>query len=162
MAKFLQKETIETYRTNTPEQYLWVSVLSKAAHDAIYTSDWLEARKAIAWFKSNNRDFREVCVFAGVNPDYVSWKMMKPINHRENHMEYVRTGNRLYVKDNTYKPKGGKFYHAHYRLGKKRGKYKKKKKHLSGNSYYAAKRKKDPYYVRMGKLGGRPRIYNNV
>ena len=88
--------------------------------------------------------------------------MMKPINHRENHMEYVRTGNRLYVKDNTYKPKGGKFYHAHYRLGKKRGKYKKKKKHLSGNSYYAAKRKKDPYYVRMGKLGGRQRIYNNV
>ena len=72
----------------------------------------------------------------------------------------IRVNKKVLMENN--KPKGGKFYHAHYRLGKKRGKYKKKKKHLSGNSYYAAKRKKDPYYVRMGKLGGRPRIYNNV
>jgi len=163
MAKFQQKyEATESNQASTPEQYLWMSVLSKAAHDAIYTSDWLEARRAIAWFKSNNQDFREVCQLAGFNPDYVSWKMIKPITNRENHMEYVKTGNRFYIKDNPYKPKGGKVYHSHYRLGKKRGKYKKKKKHLSGNSYYAAKRKKDPYYVRMGKLGGRPRMYNNV
>ena len=31
-----------------------------------------------------------------------------------------------------------------------------------GNAYYKAKREKDAYYVKMGKLGGRPRMYNNV
>ncbi len=162
MAKYQQKfEKTESNQPRTPEQELWISVLSKAAHDAIYTSDWLEARKAIAWFKSKNKDFAEVCTFAGFNPEYVHYRMSKPISDRENHMQYVRTGNRFYIKDNPYKPRGGKVYHSHYRLGKKRGPYK-KKKHLTGNSYYAAKRKKDPYYVKIGKLGGRPRMYNNV
>ena len=161
MAKFKQKfEATESNQPQTPEGYLWVSVLSKAAHDAIYTSDWLEARKAIAWFKSNSEDFQEVCRLAGFNPAYVSWKMIKPITNRENHMEYVKTGNRFYIKDNIGLPRGGKVYHSHYRLGKKRGPY--EKKSLTGNSYYAAERKKDPYYVKMGKLGGRQRIYNNV
>ena len=77
MAKFLQKETIETYRTNTPEQYLWVSVLSKAAHDAIYGSDWREARLALAWFKDMGAGFREVCAYAGKDPRYVYKKMEK-------------------------------------------------------------------------------------
>ena len=162
MAKFQQKfEQTESNQPQTPEEYLWVCVLSKAAHDAIYTSDWLESRKAIAWFKSNSEDFQEVCRLAGFNPAYVSWKMIKPLTNRENHMEYVKTGNRFYVKDNIGLPRGGKVYHSHYRLGKKRGPYK-KKKHLTGNAYYKAKRKKDPYYVKMGKLGGRPRMYNGI
>ena len=162
MAKFQQKyEATESNQPKTPEQDLWVSVLSKAAHDAIYTSDWFEARKAIAWFKSNSEDFQEVCKLAGFNPAYVSWKMNKPLTNRENHMEYVKTGNRFYVKDNIGLPRGGKVYHSHYRTGVKRGPYK-KKKHLTGNAYYKAKRKKDPYYVKMGKLGGRPRMYNGI
>ena len=162
MAKFQQKiEKTESNQPRTPEQDLWMSVLSKAAHDAIYTSDWLEARKAIAWFKSNSRDFKEVCFFAGFNPEYVSSKMTTPILNRENHMQYVRTGNRFYIKDNQGLCRGGMVYHSHYRMGKKRGPYK-KKKHLTGNAYYKDKRKKDSYYVRMGKLGGRPRMYNNV
>ena len=41
-----------------------------------------------------------------------------------------------------------------------RGKY--RKKHLTGNSYYAAKAKKNFYYQDMGKKGGRPRIYNRI
>jgi hypothetical protein len=162
MAKFQQKfEQTESNQPQTPEEYLWVCVLSKAAHDAIYTSDWLEARKAIAWFKSKSKDFREVCELAGLNHEYVYWRMLKPISNRENHMEYVKTGNRFYVKDNIGLPRGGKVYHSHYRTGVKRGPYK-KKKHLTGNAYYKAKRKKDPYYVKMGKLGGRPRMYNGI
>ena len=163
MAKFQQKyEATECNLPQTPEQYLWTSVLSNAAHDAIYTSDWLEARKAIAWFKSNSKDFKYVCELAGLNHEYVHWRMAKPISDRENHMEYVKTGNRFYIKDNIGLPRGGKVYHSYYRTGVKRGPYKKKKKHLSGNSYYAAKRKKDPYYVKIGKLGGRPRLYDRV
>jgi len=163
MAKFQQKyEQTECKLPQTPEQYLWTSVLSKAAHDAIYTSDWLEARKAIAWFKSKSKDFREVCELAGLNHEYVYGKMLKPISNREDHMEHVRTGNRYYITGNIGLPRGGKVYHSHYRTGVKRGPYKKKKKHLTGNSYYAAKRKKDPYYVKIGKLGGRPRLYNGI
>ena len=163
MARFKQKfEATESNQAPTPEQILWVSVLSKAAHDAIYTSDWLEARNAIRWFKSKDADFLEVCELAGFNPHYVFWRMTIPIKNRENHMEYVKTGNRFYVKDNIGLPRGGKVYHSHYRLGKKRGPYKKKKKHLTGNAYYKAKREKDPYYVKIGKLGGRPRMYNGI
>ena len=53
---------------------------------------------------------------------------------------------------------------SHYRQGskrgRKRGKY--KKKHLTGNAYYASKAKKNFYYQGMGAKGGRPRIYNKI
>ena len=57
---------------------------------------------------------------------------------------------------------------SHYRQGPKRGKKRgPKKKHLTGNAYYAAKaakemKKKNIYYQGMGAKGGRPRIYNGV
>jgi len=169
MAKFQQKyEQTESNQSKTPEQDLWTSVLSKAAHDAIYSSDWFESRRAIEWFKANRADFKEVCRMAGRNPEYVYLKMQKPLEEREAHMEWIKTGQRYYVKDNQGLPRGGKVYHTHYRGSRlnykphsPRGVYK-KRKHLTGNAYYAAKRKKDPYYVKMGKLGGRPRLYNGI
>ena len=165
MAKFQQKyERTESNLPLTPEQYLWLSVLTKAADDAMYTSDWRESKSAIHWFRSGGEDFKNVCEMAGYDPQYV-WEHIKDsIQKREAHMEWVRTGNRIYVKPNPDAPKrGGKLYHSYYRTGMKRGPYKKrKKKHLTGNAYYKAKRKKDPYYVKMGKLGGRPRMYNHV
>ena len=162
MGKFQQKYATEKEDTTSPEHYLWVSVLSKAAHDALYSSDWMESRQAIKWFKAQRADFRKVCELAGKDPNYVYTHIIKKIKDREAHMQWIRTGQRYYVKDNQGLCRGGIVYHSHYRQGYKRGPYKKKKKHLTGNSYYAAKRKKDPYYVRIGKLGGRPRIYNHV
>ena len=162
MGIFQQKYITEQEDTTTPEHTLWISVLSKAAHDAIFTSDWVEARKAMNWFKDQGAGFREVCELAGKDPNYVHSHIINKILEREKYMIAIRNGNRVYVKDNPYKPRGGKVYHSHYRAGQKRGPYKKKKKHLSGNSYYAAKRKKDPYYVKIGKLGGRPRLYDRV
>ena len=159
MARFQQKfERTESNHPRTPEQDLWISVLSKAAHDAVYTSDWFESRKAIVWFKTNRSDFKKVCTFAGFNSDYVYWKMISPITQREKHMHCVRTGNRYYVENNIGLPRGGKVYHSHYRMGKKRGPYNVKKK----KGKVGRPRKKDPYYVQMGKKGGRPRMYNNV
>jgi len=154
---------ISPERGKTPEQDLWTSVLSKAAHDAIYSSDWFESRKAIEWFKANRSDFKEVCKMAGRNPEYVYLKMVKPLVKREDLMERIKSGQRYYVKDNQGLPRGGKVYHTHYRGTRlkckphsPKGTYKKrgrpKKKRLTGNSYYAA----------MGKKGGRPRIYNGV
>ena len=163
MAKFQQKYATEQEDTTTPEHYLWTSVLSKAAHDALYSSDWFESRQAISWFKSQRADFKEVCELAGKDPNYVYTHIIKKIKDREAHMQWIRTGQRYYVKDNQGLCRGGIVYHSHYRQGMKRGPYKKKKKHLTGNAYYKAKRqKKDPYYVKIGKLGGRPRMYNHV
>ena len=168
MAKFQQKYKTEHEDTTSPEHYLWISVLSKAAHDALYSSDWFESRQAISWFKSQRSDFKKVCELAGRDPNYVYTHIIKKITKREAHMEFIKTGQRYYVKDNEGLCRGGIVFHSHYRHGKKRGPYKKrKKKHLTGNAYYAAKagkemKKRNLYYSNMGAKGGRPRIYNVV
>ena len=162
MTIFDQKFTTEHEDTTTPEHYLWVSVLTKAAHDALYSSDWRESKQAIEWFKRKGSNFRKVCEYAGKSPEYVYEKMIEQIQKREDHMESVKSGNRLYVKDNERLSfhshyRGGSLYHR--RVGKKRGKYNVKKKHLTGNAYYKAKRQKDPIAVMRGRKGGRPRLY---
>jgi len=161
MVKLYQKfEQTESNLPATPEQQLWISVVSKAAHDAIHCSDWREARLAMSWFKKNSKDFKEVCEYAGYNPEYVYSHMKKPIEKREGYMECIRSGNRYYVKGDVRSklPNGTKVYHSHYRMGEKY----RKKKQLSGNAWYKSQRKKNPRYVEMEKLGGRPRIYNHV
>jgi len=101
MTKIQQKYLTEKEDTTTPEHYLWISVLSKAAHDAIYGSDWRESKAAISWFKGMSRGFKEVCELAGRDPSSVYKKMQDPIKKREMHMEMVRTGQRYYVKETT-------------------------------------------------------------
>ena len=51
MTIFDQKYATESEDPTSPEHYLWISVLTKAAHDALYSSDWREAKIAIEWFK---------------------------------------------------------------------------------------------------------------
>ena len=92
MGIFTQKFTTERGDHTSPEHYLWTSVLSKAAHDAMYSSDWREARLAISWFKGKGAGFREVCELAGKDPNYVYTRMMKVIVGRENNMEAIRSG----------------------------------------------------------------------
>ena len=58
---FNQKSLSEIREEGTPEHDLWISVLSKAAHDAIYCTDWRESRLAISWFKTAGANFRKVC-----------------------------------------------------------------------------------------------------
>ena len=112
MAKFQQKyEQTESNQSRTPEQQLWISVLTKAADDAIYTSDWLESRKAIAWFRSKQKDFKAVCEYAGYNPDYVSFKMKGPSTHEgtERHRQEIKQYKELQVNktmDGTSLPDG--------------------------------------------------------
>jgi len=112
MTKFQQKYLTEQEDTTSPEHYLWTSVLSKAAHDAIYCSDWREAKSAIAWFKEMGKGFKEVCELAGRDPSSVYKKIQDPIKKRENYMEMVRTGQRYYVKETT--PPETR-YHSSYR-----------------------------------------------
>ena len=93
---YAQKFTNEVDESGTAEHDLWVSVLSKAAHDAIYSTDWRESRLAISWFKSGNYNFRKVCEYAGREPAYVRRVMELPIKRREKEMENKYGPNRPY------------------------------------------------------------------
>ena len=152
------EEIIHEGNNALPEKALWVAVLCRAVLDACkgppelklanvshrnqYTYDRNQARH---FFMEGGAHFREVCDMAGRNPDYVQKKIRKVILQKE--------GWNIDIPITSHYRQGPK-------RGRKRGKY--KKKHLTGNAYYAAKAKKNFYYQGMGAKGGRPRIYNKI
>ena len=160
------EETISDDRVTLPEKDLWVAVLTRAVLDACKGPPELDmTRRANVSHKNHynfNRDqarhffmeggahFRHVCELAGRNPVYVQAKIKKVLLRKSGWNVDVPIT-------------------SHYRQGPKRGKRKPKyrRKHLTGNAYYAAKagkemKKRNIYYQGMGRKGGRPRIYNVV
>ena len=148
-------------QVDLPETSLWVAVLCRAVLDACkgppllnmakysnishknqYTYDRDQARH---FFLKGGAHFEHICEMAGRNPGYVQAKIRKIILRKN--------GWNVDVPITSHYRQGPK-------RGSKRGKY--KKKHLTGNAYYAAKAKKDFYYQNMGAKGGRPRIYNKI
>ena len=141
------EETIDEEKVDLPEKSLWVAVLCRAALDAFKGPPQLDmSRKANTSHKNLynfNRDqarhffleggyhFDEICEMAGRNPMYV----------REKARQLILRLNGWNVDVPIT---------SHYRQGPKRERKKYRKKHLTGNSYYAA----------MGKKGGRPKLYN--
>jgi len=133
-------------RVTLPEKDLWVAVLCRAVLDACKGPPDLDMSRAANithknhyhfdrdqarhFFMEGGSHYRLICEMAGRNPEYVQAKIRKVI--------LKKNGWNVDVPIT-----------SHYRQGRKRGP---KKKHLTGNSYYAA----------MGKKGGRPRIYNVV
>jgi len=89
MARFIQtkQQSEENSFSGTPEQMLWVAVLSRAAEDITKTSDWVAAREAINWVKRKNKDFKLVCEMAGRNPDYVHVKLIPKCDEKETEIE---------------------------------------------------------------------------
>ena len=67
-------------------QYLWVCVLSRAVQDALEVNDWIETRRAMAWFESADSDFKLVCDYAGRNSTYVRERIMPKIKERKRSM----------------------------------------------------------------------------
>jgi len=150
----------QEYKIETPEKTLWIAVLCRAALDAVkgapqldmdsrsnvshknyYTYNRDQARH---FFLKGGWDFKLICELAGRNPVYVQERIRKIILRKNGWNVDVPIT-------------------SHYRsrkAGRKRGRY--KKKHLTGNAYYAAKAKKNFYYQGMGSKGGRPRIYNKI
>ena len=51
-----------------PERILWIEVIKRATFDALKSRGELKM-EALHWFYSNSVDYRNVCYFAGVNPD---------------------------------------------------------------------------------------------
>ena len=156
---------INNDKVTLPEKDLWVAVLCRAVLDAckgppmlnmdlkcnrshknIYTYDRDQARH---FFLEGGSHFKLICEMAGRNPAYVQNKVRKVLLRKNGWNVDVPIT-------------------SHYRQGPKRKrKPKYRKKHLSGNSYYAAKaakemKKKNIYYQGMGAKGGRPRIYNGI
>ena len=161
-------EIAPTEKITLPEKDLWVAVLCRAVLDAVkgppdldmnlkcnrshenhYTYNRDQARH---FFMEGGFHFRLICEMAGRNPEYVQARIRK-ILLRKN-------GWNVDVPITSHYRQGSK-----RKTGRPRGKY--KKKHLTGNSYYAAKagremKKKNIYYQGMGAKGGRPRIYNGI
>ena len=158
------EETISDKRVTLPEKDLWVAVLCRAvldackgppdldmtrmankAHKSLYNFNREAARH---FFMEGGSHFRLICEMAQRNPEYVQNKIRKVILRKKGWNVDVPIT-------------------SHYRQGPKRKRPKYRKKHLTGNAYYAAKagkemKAKNIYYQGMGKKGGRPRIYNVV
>ena len=158
------EETIDEDRVTLPEKDLWVAVLCRAVLDACKGPPDLDMSRqanvshknhykfnrnqARHFFLDGGAHFRHICEMAGRNPTYVQAKIRKIILRKNGWNVDVPIT-------------------SHYRQGPKRKRPKYRKKHLSGNSYYAAKagkemKKKNLYYQGMGAKGGRPRIYNGI
>ena len=155
------EETIDEDRVSLPEKDLWVAVLCRAVLDACKGPPQLDLGKysnishnnqynydrdqARHFFLEGGKHFREICEMAGRNPEYVRERVRKVLLRKN--------GWNVDVPITSHYRQGPK-------RGKKRGPY--KKKPLTGNSYYAAKAKKNFYYQGMGAKGGRTRIYNEI
>ena len=143
MSFFIKSANTSISDLGSPEQRLFIAVLSQAVHDAFANHvPPYERSQAQAWLMSNNHDFKIICECAGKNSSYVLEKIRKRILE-----------------------KNGWNVNLNMRVSSPRRRRRMKninKKHLTGNAYYAAKAQKNFYYSNMGSKGGRPRIYNKI
>ena len=62
------------HQERSPEFALWQAVIAQAITDAKYDGlrkHYLDCKRlAIAWFSNGSKDFREVCQYADIDPDY--------------------------------------------------------------------------------------------
>jgi hypothetical protein len=86
-------------RRKEPEELLWIAVLSKAADDALFTTDYREALLAINWFESEGRDFRYVCQLANRDHNYVLKKILKLVQERKRKIKEWEDGIRQRIDD---------------------------------------------------------------
>ena len=120
MSSFIKSTNAYTSDWTSPERRLFVAVLSQAVHDAFSSHvPGLEKRQAQAWLMGNSKDFKEICELSGRNPEYVLTKIRRKILE-----------------------KNGWNVNISLRTTPRRRRQMKEinKKHLTGNSYYAAKR----------------------
>ena len=147
---------INNDKVTLPEKDLWVAVLTRAvldackgppdldmtrkankSHKSLYNFNCEAARH---FFMEGGYHFKLICEMAGRNPAYVQDKVRKVLLRKNGWNVDVPIT-------------------SHYRQGPKRKRRKPKyRKTLTGNAYYAAK-KKNSYYQTMGKKGGRPKLY---
>ena len=70
----------------TPEQKLWKAVLSQGVYEACSKRcqalplTYGEMRSALEWVDMSNRDFLQVCMYAGYDPGYIFRKAKNKVN----------------------------------------------------------------------------------
>ena len=104
-----------------PERRLFIAVLSQAVHDAF--ADHVppyEKSQAQAWLMGNSTDFQNICENAGRESKYVLEKIRRRI--------LEKNGWNVNISMRVTSPR------------RRRQMKNTNKKHLTGNSYYAAKR----------------------
>ena len=108
-------------KIDCPEKRLFIAVLSQAVHDAFSSHvPGVEKRQAQTWLMSNSGDFKTICENAGRNSSYVREKIRRKILKANG-----------WNVDITVRPQP-----------RRRRQMKKiNKKHLTGNAYYAAKKR---------------------
>jgi len=71
------------YNHARSEMALWVAVITQTMMDALNKATSAETtyckNEAIHWLTSNSRDFITVCLYAGLNPDYVRRKAKRAL-----------------------------------------------------------------------------------
>ena len=122
MSRFIKSSSAYTSdHMDSPERRLFIAVLSQANHDAFAEHvPSYEKERARTWLMSNNKDFRDICELSGRNHRYVFEKIRKKILRAN--------GWNVDISIRVSSPR-------------RRNQMKRiNKNHLTGNSYYAAKR----------------------
>ena len=122
MSRFIKASSVHTSdKIDGPEKRLFVAVLSQAIHDAFAEHvPPMEKRQAQAWLMGNSADFKIICENAGRESKYVLEKIRRKI--------LEKNGWNVNISVRISSPRRRKQMKEINR------------KHLSGNSYYAAKR----------------------
>ena len=82
----LANKSIFLERKLTPEQKLWKAVLSQGVYEACSKRcqalplEYGEMRSALEWVDMSNRDFLQVCMYAGYDPGYIFRKAKNKVN----------------------------------------------------------------------------------
>ena len=122
MSRFIKSSSAYTSdHMDGPERRLFIAVLSQAIHDAFSEHvPTFEKERARTWLMSNSKDFRDICELSGRNHRYVFEKIRKKI--------LKANGWNVDISMRVSSPR-------------RRNQMKRiNKNHLTGNSYYAAKR----------------------
>ena len=121
MSSFIKSTNTYISDWSSPEQRLFIAVLSQAIHDAFSKHiPTFEKERARTWLMGNSKDFRDICELSGRNHRYVFEKIRKKILRAN--------GWNVDISMRVSSPR-------------RRNQMKRiNKNHLTGNSYYAAKK----------------------
>ena len=117
MSRFIKSSSAYTSdHMDGPERRLFIAVLSQAIHDAFSEHvPTFEKERARTWLMSNSKDFRDICELSGRNSSYVLEKIRRKILEKNG-------------------------WNVNFSL-RTQPRRTRKQKHLTGNAYYAAKRR---------------------
>jgi hypothetical protein len=79
----IKASILKENQEKSPESIMWQAVVAQAATDAKYNGlrkHYLECKRlAIAWFSNCSNDFKDVCQYADLDPDYAYKKTQTAI-----------------------------------------------------------------------------------